>query len=71
MQEIFGVGPCLGGACQTTDLSDLFKAGSIPAAAPVDAPEPAGVVLMVAGLAVLGMVGLRRRNVDTSVDAAR
>jgi hypothetical protein len=59
MQEIFGVGPCLRDGCQTTDLSDLFKAGSIPATAAVDAPEPAGVVLMVAGLAVLGMVRLK------------
>ena len=30
MQEIFNVGPCLGGACGANDLSDLFKTGSIP-----------------------------------------
>lgn len=29
MQEIFGVGPCLLDACNATDLSDLFKAGTI------------------------------------------
>lgn len=30
MQEIFGVGPLLGDAVNATDLSDLFKPGSIP-----------------------------------------
>jgi hypothetical protein len=29
MQEIFGVGPLLGDAANATDLSDLFKPGSI------------------------------------------
>ncbi len=30
MQEIFQVGPCLRDACNATDLSDLFVAGTIP-----------------------------------------
>jgi hypothetical protein len=30
MQETYGVGPCLRDVCGATDLSDLFKAGSIP-----------------------------------------
>jgi hypothetical protein len=30
MQEIFGVGPFLGDAANATDLSDLFKQGTIP-----------------------------------------
>jgi hypothetical protein len=30
MQELFSVGPCLRDACNATDLSDLFLAGSIP-----------------------------------------
>jgi hypothetical protein len=62
MQEIFGVGPCLRGACQANDLSDLFRAGSFAAAVPVDAPEPAAVGLLVLGLGVLGGIGLRKRG---------
>jgi hypothetical protein len=53
MQEIYGVGPCLGGACQATDLSDLFKAGSIPQA--VAAPEPSTITALLFGFAVLAL----------------
>jgi hypothetical protein len=34
MEELFNVGQCLGGSCQATDLSNLFKAGAIPTAVP-------------------------------------
>jgi hypothetical protein len=60
MQEIFGVGPCLGGACQATDLSDLFKAGSIPSAATAT-PEPASVFLVIAGLGLISFGRFRSR----------
>jgi malectin (di-glucose binding ER protein)/phosphoesterase family protein/putative Ig domain-containing protein len=30
LQRIFGVGPCIRDACNATDLSDLFLAGTIP-----------------------------------------
>jgi hypothetical protein len=47
MQEIYGVGPCLRDACNATDLSDLFQAGSIPA------PEPSTFGALILGLAIL------------------
>lgn len=53
MQEIFGVGPCLRDACQATDLSDLFRAGSIPDAVPVATPEPSGAIALFLGCAAL------------------
>jgi hypothetical protein len=51
IQEIYGVGPCLRDACQATDLSDLFKAGSIPQGIPT--PEPSTLNAMAAGLVAL------------------
>jgi hypothetical protein len=53
MQEIFGVGPCLRDACQATDLSDLFRAGSIPQEVPVATPEPSGITSAVLCCAAL------------------
>jgi hypothetical protein len=53
MQEIFGVGPCLGDACNANDLSDLFVAGTIP----TNVPEPASLALL-----AVGMVGLQVRR---------
>jgi len=61
MQEIYGVGPCLRDACNATDLSDLFKAGSIPQAID-DAPEPSNFGAPIIGLAVLISVTLVRRR---------
>jgi len=52
MQEIFGTGPCLRSACGATDLSNLFVAGSIPAA--IATPEPATLGAIGIGLLVLG-----------------
>jgi hypothetical protein len=60
MQEIYGVGPCLRDACQATDLSDLFKAGSIPQAIPT--PEPSTLNAVVAGLFALAFGGHRFRR---------
>jgi hypothetical protein len=47
MQEIFGVGPCILDACNATDLSDLFKPGSIPT------PEPTTFSTLALGLSAL------------------
>ncbi len=60
MQEIYGIGPCLGDACNATDLSDLFRAGSIPQG--IDAPEPSTSGVLILGLAVLISVTLIRRR---------
>jgi hypothetical protein len=60
MQQIYGVGPCLRDACQATDLSDLFKAGSIPQAIPT--PEPSTLKAMVAGLVALAFGGYLSRR---------
>jgi phosphatidylinositol-3-phosphatase len=46
MQEIYGVGPCLLDACNATDLSDLFKAGSIPQG-PLPTPEPSTFIVLI------------------------
>jgi hypothetical protein len=60
MQEIYGVGPCLLDACNATDLSDLFKAGSIPQ--DVATPEPATVGVVIFGLAALAAWKRTRRK---------
>ena len=52
MQEIFGVGPCLLDACNATDLSDLFKAGSIPQNN-LPTPEPSTISAVVPGIGTL------------------
>jgi hypothetical protein len=59
MQEIYGVGPCLRDACNATDLSDLFRAGSIPQG--IDAPEPSTFAAPILGLATLIAATLARR----------
>lgn len=51
MQEIYGVGPCLLDACNATDLSDLFRAGSIPQ--DVATPEPSTFGVLIFSLAAL------------------
>ena len=62
MQEIFGVGPCLRDACQANDLSDLFKAGSIPAG-PLPTPEPGTFGALLIGLsAVASCNAISRRK---------
>lgn len=55
MQKVFGVGPCLADACNASDLSDLFQAGSIPTAVPLTAtPEPSTFAsLALGGIAFL------------------
>ncbi len=61
MQEIFGVGPCLQDACNATDLSGLFNAGSIPnGIAGTATPEPSTFAGLTLGLAVLAVAGRRR-----------
>jgi hypothetical protein len=60
MQEIYGVGPCLRDACNATDLSDLFRAGSIPQG--IDAPEPSTLGVLIPGLAMLILITLVRRR---------
>jgi len=59
-QEVFNVGPCLGDACNATDLSDLFAAGVIPQGITSNIPEPASLSLLGFGLGAL--VRLRRRR---------
>jgi len=49
MQEIYGVGPCLRDASNATDLSDLFKVGSIP----TGIPEPSTLSSFALGLGVV------------------
>jgi hypothetical protein len=63
MQEIYGVGPCLLDACQATDLSDLFKAGSVPEG--IATPEPSTLSALVLGLAALtvGKLGSCKKRV--------
>ncbi len=61
-QEVFGLDPAngtpfFGGAANANDLSDLFKAGAIPAGV----PEPASWGLMIFGLGAAG-AALRRRK---------
>lgn len=51
MEEIFGLAPCLRGACSATDLSDLFVPGSIPP--PVPTPEPSTITAGVLGIGAL------------------
>ncbi|HEY1496277.1 MAG TPA: alkaline phosphatase family protein [Candidatus Solibacter sp.] len=58
MQEIYGVGPCLRDACSTTDLSDLFRQGSIPQGI----PEPSTFGVLLLGLATLVSATLIRRR---------
>jgi hypothetical protein len=62
MQEIFGVGPqqgidFLGGAKSATDLSDLFRPGSI-----ASVPEPGTWSLMLAGFLGAGVMMRRARR---------
>ena len=62
LQEIYGVaGPngYLGGAAGATDLSDLFKAGTIPSGV----PEPAAWAMMLVGFGLVGGVVRRRAKV--------
>ena len=61
MQEIYGVGPCIRDACSATDLSDLFKPGSIPLAISA-APEPSTLSALAFGLAALGYTVIRRKR---------
>ena len=49
MQEIYGVGPCLRDASNASDLSDLFKVGSIP----TGIPEPSTLSSFALGLGVV------------------
>ena len=51
LQKIYGVGSCLRDACNATDLSDLFVAGSIPQAVAV--PEVSTLSSLLLGLATL------------------
>lgn len=59
MKEIYGVGPCLRGACSADDLSDLFKSGAIPKAA-VPEPSTGSVSAPGIGLLIVGLVRHRR-----------
>jgi hypothetical protein len=61
LEEVYGVGPCLGGACNAADLSDLFKSGSIPAAVSA-APEPSTFSALISGLAALTCLAVVRRR---------
>jgi phosphatidylinositol-3-phosphatase len=60
MQEVYGVGPCLLDPCNATDLSDLFRAGSIPQS--VATPEPSTFGVLIFGLAALTIGKLIRRK---------
>jgi hypothetical protein len=61
LEEIYGVGPCLGDACNATDLSGLFKSGSIPAAVSAT-PEPSTFSALISGLAALMCLAVVRRR---------
>jgi hypothetical protein len=64
MQEIFNVRPFLLDACTATDLSDLFKPGSMPNDV---VPEPRSILQVTAGLFGLALMrphGLVRLIVD-------
>jgi phosphatidylinositol-3-phosphatase len=53
MQEIFNVRPFLLDACTATDLSDLFKPGSMPNDV---VPEPRSILQVTAGLFGLALM---------------
>jgi hypothetical protein len=59
MQKIYDVGPCLLDACNATDLSDLFKAGSIPL--DIATPEPSTASVLIIGIVLLTSGSLLRR----------
>ena len=60
MQEIFGVGPCIRGACTANDLSGLFVPGSIPQGQIT--PEPSTISAAALGLGLLALARARRRK---------
>jgi len=61
MQEIYGVGPCVQDSCNATDLSDLFRPGSIPLAIAA-VPESSTLSALALGLAALSYIAVIRRR---------
>ena len=60
MQQIFGVGSCLGADCTATDLGDLFVSGSFANQGTANIPEPASLLGLGFGMAGLRLVRRRR-----------